>query len=127
MAFPPHFIGDREFWGDGFRAFGADALFFSPATFPWDNTFGNVKKLEVWHAKDGLGQEGDGDCNVPHLHFHTLLLSVRYGLVSSIHVAHSPLAPISKIQLPAAGHVGYEAKFKCNETVLAVSNDRKRY
>ena len=113
--------GVREFWGDGFRAFGADALFFSPATFPWDKTFGNVKELEVWHAKDGLGQEGDGDCNVPHLHFHTLLLSVRYGLVSSIHVAHSRLvlAPYSNIEFEHI-RVTYEVKFKCSGTVLRV-------
>lgn len=101
------FIGDRDIFGDGIRAFGADALFFSPATFPWDKSFGYVKELEVWHAKDGLGQEGDGDCNVPHLHLHTLLLSVRYGLVSSIHPAHSPLvlAPQSNIKLPRSGHI----------------------
>lgn len=41
FGFP--FIEDRHIWGDGIKAFGADALFFSPATFPWDKTFGNVK------------------------------------------------------------------------------------
>ncbi|KAI4904904.1 hypothetical protein NFI96_033150, partial [Prochilodus magdalenae] len=44
---------------------------------------GNVKELKSMACKHGLGQEGDGDCDVPRFHFHSPLLALRDGLVSS--------------------------------------------